>query len=205
MCPEFLTYLQSTWYSWVRTKHVKVSSSESSFRVTTIWCLYNLMATLEIYSEYVEVFCASTLALYVLQRQTDWCVVEQVSHLQPGASKQEALSLLRGTANVWKSVEVCGRVGTSGEGERERPLPEPRAVVGLAWAEGFPLWLGLVSAKVEWRVKLSSSIPELRCILQSSHTGSDLHTCAPLSKSWCEYFWANYAELIFCGGERGSR
>ena len=143
MCPEFLTYLQSTWYSWVRTKHVKVSSSESSFRVTTIWCLYNLMATLEIYSEYVEVFCASTLALYVLQRQTDWCVVEQVSHLQPGASKQEALSLLRGTANVWKSVEVCGRVGTSGEGERERPLPEPRA-----------LWLDRRKWNGEWNSPL---------------------------------------------------
>ena len=85
------------------------------------------MATLEIYSEYVEVFCASTLALYVLQRQTDWCVVEQVSHLQPGASKQEALSLLRGKC-VEVCVEVCGRVGTSGEGERERPLPEPRAL-----------------------------------------------------------------------------
>ena len=90
------------------------------------------MANFKIYSEYVEVFCASNLTLYVLQRQTDWCVVEQVSHLQPEASKQEALSLLRGTANVWKSVEVCvevcGRVGTSGEGERERPLPEPRAL-----------------------------------------------------------------------------
>ena len=143
MCPEFLTYLQSTWYSWVRTKHVKVSSSESSFRVTTLLCFYNPMATFKIYSEYVEVFCASNLTLYVLQRQTDWCVVEQVSHLQPGASKQEALSLLRGTANVWKSVEVCGRVGTSGEGERERPLPEPRA-----------LWLDRRKWNGEWNSPL---------------------------------------------------
>ena len=61
---------------------------------------------------------------------------------------------------MWKSA--------AWERERERPLPEPRAVVGLAWAEGFPLWLGLVSAKVEWRVKsraqLSSSFPS-GCIL----------------------------------------
>ena len=194
MCPEFLTYLQSTWYSWVRTKHVKVSSSESSFRVTTLSCFYTLMATFKIYSEYVEVFCASTLTLYVLQRQTDWCVVEQVSHLQPGASKQEALSLLRGTANVWKSVEVCGRVGTSGEGERERPLPEPRA-----------LWLD----RRKWNGEWNSPLQFPSCVAFYNRRAVALICTSALhwgvSKLWCEYFWTNYAELIFCGGERGGR
>ena len=90
------------------------------------------------------------------------CPVSPPPSEPPTARGLKARSPRSTLAHVSKCVEECSL------GERGRPLPEPRAVVGLAWAEGFPLWLGLVSAKVEWRVKsraqLSSSFPS-GCIL----------------------------------------